>query len=58
MKRDIYKKGNLYWIGTLLGEDVYLQTYDEKKAEIAERILQKIITDADIKAGNIEFGKL
>lgn len=48
-------KKNLYFIGRLLGETVYLECYSEKKAELAERILRNLIDEADKKQGNVNF---
>jgi hypothetical protein len=55
MRSNNLQKKDLYWIGQLLGEDVYLLSFNERTAEIAERILAKIITDADLKQGNISI---
>jgi hypothetical protein len=44
---------DLYWIGKFLGENIFIQAANERQAEIAERLLNKIITDADIKAGQL-----
>jgi hypothetical protein len=54
MRGNNLQKRDFYWIGRLLGEDVYLSTFDERKAEIAERLLAKMTTDEDIKRGNIK----
>lgn len=48
-------KKDLYWIGTFLGEDIYMMCSHERMVDDAARLFQKVITDADIKAGNIRL---
>ena len=50
MRSNNLQKRDFYWIGRLIGEDVYLQTLDERTAESAEKILTRLIINADKEA--------
>lgn len=49
MRINQYIKKDFYFIGRFLGEAIYFETLDEKKAEYAEKLLAKLILDSDLK---------